>query len=443
MPRALGIGLGMPFGGRVGAAAWSPTALFAASEQGVWYNPSDFSTLFQDSAGATPVTAVEQNVGRINDKSGNGNHASQSSSGSRPVLRARYNQVTYSEDLSNAAWTKTGGSITSNATTAPDGTTTADLMTGNGTSFVAVKVGCSILGNAICSLYVKAGTETKCEIWSEGSASQARFDLSAVTATNTGGTNASIEDVGDGWFRISTQGTVYGNNVRVILGHGGPTLSTSMYIWGVDCRSTTDGVGLPAYQRIAAATDYDTVGFLPYLQFDGSDDSLATAAIDFSATDEMTFFVGTRRLGAFLTSIFETSADSGTNNGSFALFQNNVTVNSYSVRVKGSSTAVVAEAAPYAAPTTNVITGQLDIGGAAAADEATVRVDGAAVTPIYTGTDTGSGNFGNHALYIGSRAGSSFRFNGRLYSLLVRGKTSTADEITAAEAWVNGKTGAY
>lgn len=73
----------MPFGGGV---AFSPLALFAASEVGVWYDPSDFSTMFQDDAGATPVTAVGQSVGRINDKSGNGYFAYQNTPTTRPVL---------------------------------------------------------------------------------------------------------------------------------------------------------------------------------------------------------------------------------------------------------------------------------------------------------------------------------------------------------------------
>ena len=48
---------------------WTPAQLFLASEQGAWYDPSDFSTMFQDSYGTTPVTAVEQPVGLILDKS--------------------------------------------------------------------------------------------------------------------------------------------------------------------------------------------------------------------------------------------------------------------------------------------------------------------------------------------------------------------------------------
>lgn len=52
-----------------GLSVFSPASLFAAGEPGAWYDPSDFSTLFQDSAGTTPVTAVAQQVGLMLDKS--------------------------------------------------------------------------------------------------------------------------------------------------------------------------------------------------------------------------------------------------------------------------------------------------------------------------------------------------------------------------------------
>lgn len=44
------------------------TALWSQGEQGAWYDPSDFSSLFQDAAGTTPVTAMEQPVGLMLDK---------------------------------------------------------------------------------------------------------------------------------------------------------------------------------------------------------------------------------------------------------------------------------------------------------------------------------------------------------------------------------------
>jgi hypothetical protein len=50
-------------------SSWSPTSLFANSEPGAWFDPSDLTTLFTDAAGTTPVTAVEQPVGLMLDKS--------------------------------------------------------------------------------------------------------------------------------------------------------------------------------------------------------------------------------------------------------------------------------------------------------------------------------------------------------------------------------------
>lgn len=72
-----------------------PRSLFSAGEQGIWLDPSDFSTLFQDSAGTTPVTAVGQPVGLALDKSGRGNHATQSTSASRPTLQQDSNGLYY------------------------------------------------------------------------------------------------------------------------------------------------------------------------------------------------------------------------------------------------------------------------------------------------------------------------------------------------------------
>lgn len=70
-----------------GRPPFSPASLFAAGEVGLWYDPSDFSTMFQDTAGTVPVTATGQSVARINDKSGRGYHATQATAGSRPTLQ--------------------------------------------------------------------------------------------------------------------------------------------------------------------------------------------------------------------------------------------------------------------------------------------------------------------------------------------------------------------
>lgn len=65
---------------------FTPASLFATGEQGAWYDPSDLSSMFQDDLGTT-AAAVDSPVGRINDKSGRGNHATQATAAARPILR--------------------------------------------------------------------------------------------------------------------------------------------------------------------------------------------------------------------------------------------------------------------------------------------------------------------------------------------------------------------
>lgn len=68
--------LGSVFDASAGqSAAIGPEQFFANGEKGAWFDISDLSSLFQDSSGTVPVTGVGQPVARINDKSGNGNHA--------------------------------------------------------------------------------------------------------------------------------------------------------------------------------------------------------------------------------------------------------------------------------------------------------------------------------------------------------------------------------
>lgn len=93
-----------------GGASSSPASLFAASEPGVWYDPSDLSTLFQDSAGTTPVTAPAQTVGLILDKSGRGNNATQATSAQRPTYGI--NPITGTRNLLLATNTLATQSVT-------------------------------------------------------------------------------------------------------------------------------------------------------------------------------------------------------------------------------------------------------------------------------------------------------------------------------------------
>jgi len=68
----------------------TPADLFKPGDKGAWYDSSDLNTLFQDSAGTTPVTGANQPVGRWNNKiSGQeaGFNITQSASANRPTTK--------------------------------------------------------------------------------------------------------------------------------------------------------------------------------------------------------------------------------------------------------------------------------------------------------------------------------------------------------------------
>lgn len=71
-----------------GGAAAIIAGLFAQGQQGFWLPFTDFASLSQDSAGTLPYTALEQPVGRVLDRSGRGNHASQATSTARGKVSA-------------------------------------------------------------------------------------------------------------------------------------------------------------------------------------------------------------------------------------------------------------------------------------------------------------------------------------------------------------------
>jgi len=71
----------------------------------------------------------------------------------------------------------------------------------------------------------------------------------------------------------------------------------------------------------------------------------------------------------------------------------------------------------------------------------TLRYNGAVAQTVTS--DQGTGNYGNYPLYIGRRNNASVPFNGRIYQMIMVGKTLSASELASTEAFVNTKTGAY
>jgi hypothetical protein len=424
--------------------------LFPGGVQGAWYDPSDYTSLFQDSAGTTPVTAVEQSVRLMLDKSGNGNHATAPSDASRPVLRARYNQLVYSEQFGNASWARVGtNSPTENTTIAPDGTLTADTVTATaGPSSHNINQNTSVSLTPITfSVYIKAGTHNFVQIFhGANSAYYANFNLSTgVLGTVGGSSSATITAAANGFYRCTLTITpsaasafriAFISSATAAFNESWTAAGTeTIFPWGADLRT---GSSAGTYQRIAAATDYATAGFLPYLAFDGTDDSFATSSINFTATDKMAVFAGVTKLSDAAQSVIaELSASVAVNNSAFLLTgPNTAGFANFNYRSKG-TTAVDNIVTTYAAPYTAVLAATSNISGSTSS----IRVNNGTFSTITS--SQGTGNFGNYPLYIGRRGGATLPFTGRIYQLIVCGKTLSASELASTEAYVNTKTGAY
>lgn len=79
----LGFAIDVTLRGRSGL---DPASLFVGGTAGLWIDPSDLATMFQDAGGTVPA-AINAPVGRVLDKSGRGNHATQGVAAARPMLR--------------------------------------------------------------------------------------------------------------------------------------------------------------------------------------------------------------------------------------------------------------------------------------------------------------------------------------------------------------------
>jgi len=250
---------------RAGNISQAIRALFATGQQGAWYDPSDFSTLFQDSAGVTPVTAVEQPVGLMRDKSGRNNHASQITAASRPVVSARVNLLVKSEQFDDAAWVKQSGTVvTVNTTIAPDGTLTADNVAQTGNAIFQIVLFTATAGLFVTSsVYLRANSATTVT---------ANYNGNLAAPNNTLGTTTF--NVTTAWQRFTHSKAVGATDNGLYLLLNG-TSGQDFQIWGAQFEP--GAVAATRYQRVNTASDYDTAGSPMYDRLDGVDDSMSSA----------------------------------------------------------------------------------------------------------------------------------------------------------------------
>ena len=377
-------------------------SLFSKNEQGVWYDPSDFSTMLQNAAGTTPVTAVEQPVGLILDKS-NGLVL-----GPELVTNGDFSQGT-------TGWTPLAGSQAAEngelVLTNPAG--------GAAITYQAVSTQAGKTYRVVATM--RRGTVVSCRLRVGINAGDS--SLGAVESVATQNETLILH------FSASTSASY----IRLIL--PAMTGDETGYFDNISVRELPGNHAKQATTTSRPTLQQDSSGKY-YLSFDGVDDYLSTGAIDFTGTAKMTVLAGVRKLSDAANGVvIESSTDAGANNGAFEISAPFFPGTNYSFRSGG--TVRVISIATKAAPTTDVVSGVNDISG----DNAILRINGAQAA-INT-ADQGTGNYGNYPLYIGRRGGTSLPFNGRLYGLVIRGALSSTGEIQGSESYMNLHTGAY
>jgi hypothetical protein len=119
------------------------------------------------------------------------------------VRRSPYNLLQQSEDFSNAAWSKSASSISSNVTTAPNGTLTADKLiedTANTSHTIFQTISISASTNYNYSVYLKAAERFRFRIRFTGFSGAQDATVNLNTQTTSLGT---LTSVGNGWFRFA------------------------------------------------------------------------------------------------------------------------------------------------------------------------------------------------------------------------------------------------
>ena len=181
-------------------------------------------------------------------------------------LPVNKNLLTYTNDLSNAAWGKIRCQITSSATTAPDGTNTAFAMNiTDATGLVRLSqspISSSIAGGPYTfSVYVKQNTSTAqlldlgiYNISTTAGTEPSYNILNNFAITGSGGSSISrvVTSVGNGWYRVATTATISNNSVWYLFfdieaGTGTKVNGQGIYLWG------------PQFEYGTVATEYQPV----------------------------------------------------------------------------------------------------------------------------------------------------------------------------------------
>jgi hypothetical protein len=172
-----------------------------------------------------------------------------------------WNLLEYSEDFTNGYWTKFNATVTANSIAAPNGTTTADLITSTGTNETGIYTLPSFDGSNTWSVYAKKGTGRYLFFNTNSPVMAAKFDLEdgVIVGTPSVGASPSIESIGNGWYKCIITSSTATNRFTLFITNNTTTsdLTSSVgltcYIWGAQVNAgalkpyfpTTDRLNVP------------------------------------------------------------------------------------------------------------------------------------------------------------------------------------------------------
>jgi hypothetical protein len=204
-----------------------------------------YSVIPSDGSGDMSVTrattATRVNSAGLVESMGNNVPRLDYSNGTCPSLLVepqRTNRLIYSEQLiQGRAWAFTSGTftVTENTTETldPFGNNNADKFNATTQSNNDSYTSTSGSGNLTISIFAKKGTNDSIQLYHDnvlsGGAFSATFNLTSGTITASSGT-ASIQDLGNGWYRCSVSGTDSNSSGNI---HGVTTYTGTTYLFGV------------------------------------------------------------------------------------------------------------------------------------------------------------------------------------------------------------------
>ena len=306
----------------------------------------------------------------------------------------RTNLALQSEAFNNAAWTKGGSTITSNATVSPDGYTNADAIVDTATNAehnIALAAAATTTSNSAhtISVFLKSGTQPFAMLRNFGSAGQQYFcvvvnlDTGTITKTQAGSattsTAATITNYGNGWYRVTATcsfASTINYPILNLVNSATPTIGSfgevtylgngtnSVFAWGFQLENAS-----------AYATSY--IPTLGSAVTRGSDAASKTGISSLLNSSQGTIFLEVERIGPSGDAAENLIFISDTSTDNFVNIIFNVSTSRYRAQVRegGVTTGLVNATAAY--------TGSIKIAMAYAANDLVLYING-----VQQGIDT-------------------------------------------------------